>query len=346
MNLRRIGAVLAVVASGAAPAYVARASDAEPPATMKAVRYHENGGPETLVLEDAPRPKAGDGEILVRVHAAGVNPVDAKIRSGKFGRGGAVPAIPGYDIAGVVEDVGKGVTRFKKGDEVFAYLSLQRAGAYAEFAVALESETARKPATLTFEQAAAVPLAALTAWQALVDTAKLQDHPEKQQRVLIQGGSGGVGGFAVQIARARGARVYATASTKNIETLKRLGADEAIDYTTARFEDTAKDIDIVLDTVGGETQTRSLDVIRKGGVLVSIVGTPDMRKAVEKGVRPASTLVHPDAAELEIIAGLIDDGKITPDVSQVLPMAEARRAHEQIETGHTRGKIVLRVVGN
>lgn len=310
------------------------------PATMKAVRYHEFGPADKLVYEDAPIPTPADDEMLVRVHAAGVNPVDAKIRSGMFGKGGTLPAIPGYDVSGTVEQAGKSVAKFKKGDEVFAYLSLQRAGAYAEFAIVKESEAALKPAKLTHEQAAAVPLASLTAWQALVDIAKL----EQGQSVLIHGGSGGVGSFAVQIARARGAKIYATASEKNQQLLKDLGADVAIDYTHAKFEDIAKQMDVVLDTVGGETQARSFAVLKKGGIMVSIVGMPDQKKATDAGVRATALLVKPDATELAAIASLIQVGGIKPEVSKVLPLAEARQAHEQIETGHTRGKIVLQVV--
>lgn len=309
------------------------------PATMKAVRYHQFGGADQLVYEDAPIPTPGEGEMLIRVHAAGVNPVDAKIRSGMFGKEGTLPAIPGYDVSGIVESAGPGVTKFKKGDEVFAYMSLQRGGGYAQFAIVKEIEAAKKPAGLSHDQAAAVPLASLTAWQALADAAKL----EKGQAVLIHGGSGGVGSFAVQIARARGAKVFATASARNQQTLKELGAGVAIDYASQKFEEIAKEMDVVLDTVGGETQARSFAVLKKGGVLVSIVGMPDQKKAEAAGVRATGVLVKPDAAELATIAAMIDEGTIKPQVSMTLPLAEARKAHEQIETGHTRGKIVLRV---
>jgi len=318
----------------------ALAQDAAPPQTMKAVRYHEYGGADKLVYEAAPRPTPGDDEMLVRVFAAGVNPVDAKVREGKFGKTGKLPAIPGYDISGVVESTGKGVTKFKKGDPVFGYLSLQRAGGYAEYAVMKESEAAVKPIALTHEQAASMPVAALTAWQALVDTAKLG----KGQSALIHGGSGGVGTFAVQIAHARGAKVYATASEKNLKLLKDLGADEAIDYNNAKFEDVAKDIDVVLDTIGGETQARSFGVMKKGGILVSIVGMPDVQKAGAAGVRATALLVNPDAAELGALAKMTEAGTIKTQVSQVMPLSEARKAHEQIETGHARGKIVLKVM--
>jgi NADPH:quinone reductase-like Zn-dependent oxidoreductase len=310
------------------------------PPTMKAVRFHEYGPATALKLEDVPRPTPGEDEILVKVHAAGVNPVDAKIRAGSLGKMFKLPLTPGFDVSGVVESVGTKVTRFKAGDEVFAYLSLMRGGAYAEYSIVKEGEAAMKPAKLTHGQAAAVPLAALTAWQALIDTAKLA----KGQSILIHGGSGGVGSFAIQIAKARGAKVYATASAKNLKLLKDLGADEAIDYADGKFEDRVKDVDAVLDPIGGETQTRSLSVLKKGGILVSIVQPPDPKKAVELGVRSAIILVKPSSAQLAEISSMIDAGSIKPEISLTLPLADAAKAHEQIETGHTRGKIVLKIV--
>jgi NADPH:quinone reductase-like Zn-dependent oxidoreductase len=309
------------------------------PATMKAIRYHNLGAPEVLKYEDAPRPTPREGELLVRVRAAGVNPVDAKVRSGGFGSGGSLPAIPGYDLAGVVEESGPGATRFKKGDEVFAYLNLRRAGAYAQYAVVKEDEAAAKPAKTTFEEAAAVPLAALTAWQGLIEKAKL----EPGQTVLIHGGSGGVGSFAVQIAKARGAKVIATASTRNQQTLKELGVDQAIDYTTTKFEEVAKEVDVVLDTVAGETLARSYAVVKKGGIIVSILEPPNKEELSKRGIRGEVFLVRPSSQMLAEIGKLIDAGKLKPVVSEVLPLHEASKAHQQIETGHTRGKIVLKV---
>ena len=306
---------------------------------MKAIVYHTLGAPEVLKYEDAPRPSPRPGELLVRVRAAGVNPVDAKVRAGDFGSGGQMPAIPGYDLAGVVEESGPGAARFKKGDEVFAYLNLRRGGAYAQYAIVKEDEVAAKPAKTSFEEAAAVPLAALTAWQALVETAKL----EAGQTVLIHGGSGGVGSFAIQIARARGAKVIATASTRNQETLKQLGADQPIDYTTTKFEEAAKNVDVVLDTVAGETLARSYAVLKKGGIVVSILEPPNKEELSKREIRGQVILVRPDSGMLAEIGKLIDAGKIKPVVSQVLPLAEAAKAHQQIETGHTRGKIVLKV---
>ena len=317
------------------------AASAQDAATMKAVRIHSSGGVEVLKYEDAPRPEPKESELLVRVIAAGVNPVDAKIRAGGFGRRSpdAPPMILGWDVAGIVESAGPAASKFKKGDAVFAFLPLQRGGGYAEYCIVDEAIAVAKPKSLTFVEAAAVPLAAMTAWQAMLDSGGLKEG----QTVLIQGGSGGVGAFAVQIAKAKGARVIATASTPNQAFLKELGADVAIDYKTQKFEDIAKDVDVVLDTVGGETQKRSFDVLKEGGTLVSIVGGPDQNLAKEKGVNAKGILVRPNAAQLTEIAELIDAGKIKVTVSQVVPLQDAAKAHEQIETGHTRGKIVLKV---
>lgn len=253
--------------------------------------------------------------------------------------GEKLPLILGMDVAGVVEKTGAKITKFKAGDPIYAYLSFKEQGGYAEFAIAKEDETALKPKTITYENAAAVPLAATTAWQALVDTAKI----DKGQTVLIHGGSGGVGHFAIQIAKARGAKVIATASTPNQDLLKELGADQTIDYTTAKFEDVVKDVDVVLDAVRGDTLGRSYGVVKKGGIIVSITGQPDQAECEKRGIRGASLMAHPDAKVLEELAQLIDEKKIKPVVSQVLPLAEAAIAHEQIATRHTRGKIVLKV---
>ena len=258
-------------------------SDSATSQTMKAIRIHNYGGPEVLQYEDAPRPKPQAGEVLIRVHAAGVNPIDWKVREGhmkdfwphKF------PLILGWDLSGVVEKLGRGVSRFKKGDEVYSLPDPTRNGAYADYIVVRESELALKPNSLHHIRAAAVPLAALTAWQSLFDTAQLQPG----QRVLIHAGSGGVGHFAVQLAKWKGAYVFATASTKNQDLLRELGVDEPIDYTQQRFENVVRDIDIVLDTLGGETQERSWSVLKKGGVLVSLVQPPSEEKA-ERTRRP------------------------------------------------------------
>lgn len=314
---------------------------AEPSAPMmKALVIHSFGRPEVLKYEEVPRPEPNDDQLLVRVAAAAVNPVDTAVRQGYMRNrtGEKFPMIIGYDIAGVVEKAGPKVTKFKPGDAVYAYLPLS-GGGYAEYAVTSEKEAWRKPERLTFEEAAAVPLTGETAWQALIDTAKLQSG----QTVLIHGGSGGVGNLAVQIAKARGAKVIATASTANQETLKQLGVDQAIDYTQTKFEKQVKDVDVVLDTVGKDTLTRSYDVVKKGGIVVTIAGRPDQAEADKRGIRVASIRTEPKAETLEELTKLIDAGKLKPLVSQVLPLAEGAKAQEQVATRHTRGKIVLKV---
>jgi NADPH:quinone reductase-like Zn-dependent oxidoreductase len=308
---------------------------------MKAVVIREHGGPEVLKYEDVPRPEPKDDQLLIRVIAAGVNPVDASIRSGKYAKyfGTTLPWIPGFDVAGVVQQTGPKITKFKTGDSVHAMISPSGGGGYAEYAVVTETESAPKPKSLNHVEAAAVPGVALTTWQALIDTAKLSAG----QTVLIHGGSGGVGTFAIQIAKARGARVIATASTANQALLKELGADVAIDYTTQKFEQIAKNVDVVLDSVGGDTRARSYDVVKKGGIIVSIVGRVDQAELEKRGIRGAALSVEPNSEELAEIGQLIDEKKIKVIVSQMFPLSEARKAQEQVATGHTRGKIVLKV---
>src|SRR5207248_3131026 len=224
-------------------------------------------------------------------------------------------------------------------DAVYAYLDLDRGGGYAEYALANEKEAALKPNSLTFEEAAATPIVALTAWQALIDTAKLSPG----QTVLIHGGSGGVGTFAIQIAKARGAKVLATASTPNQNLLKQLGADVAIDYTKQKFEDVANDVDVVLDCVGKDTLQRSYGVVKKGGFIVSLVARPERAGLDKHGIRGAALSVEPNSDELAQIGKLIDQKKIKVIVSQTFPLSEATKAQEQVATGHTRGKVVLKV---
>jgi NADPH:quinone reductase-like Zn-dependent oxidoreductase len=308
---------------------------------MKAIMVHKFGGPEVLQYEDAPRPEPKPDEVLVRIMAAGVNPVDAQLRTGNWAKvfGPKPPYIPGADVAGVIEQTGSEVKTYKVGDQVYGYLDLDRCGAYAEFTIAKLNEIAPKPKSATYEEAASVGCAALTAWQALVDSGKLNSG----QTVLIHGGSGGVGSFAIQIAKARGARVIATASTRNQDTLKQLGADVAVDYTKQKFEDVAKDVDLVLDTVGGETLARTYGVVKKGGFIATIVARLDKTQLEKYGISGESIGVKPDSKELTQLAELMDAKKIKPLVSEVLPLSEARKAHEQAITGHTRGKIVLKV---
>ncbi|MFG0275446.1 MAG: NADP-dependent oxidoreductase [Phycisphaerales bacterium] len=332
-----------IVGLALAPAALAHAQPEGPPVPgsqpelMRAIRVHAFGGPEVLRLEDVERPTPGEGELLVRVRAAGVNPVDWKIRSGSFGS--ELPLTPGYDISGEVAAVGEGVESFAVGDEVFAYLSLDRGGGYAEYAIVQEGEAALKPKRLPHMQAAGVPLAALTAWQALVDKADLQPG----QTVLIHAGAGGVGHFAVQIAKARGATVIATASERNHELLYELGADVVIDYRTRRFEEVATEVDVVLDSIGGETQERSFQTLKKGGILVSIVQPPSQEQLDAHGVRGTVFLVEPSGAQLATLAQLIEEGKLKPHIGATFPLRSAHRAHALSETGHARGKIVLLV---
>jgi NADPH:quinone reductase-like Zn-dependent oxidoreductase len=309
--------------------------------TMKAVVIHEYGGPEVLKYEDISRPEPNDDQLLIRVIAAGVNPVDGMIRSGMFAKEGnrAFPIILGGDVAGLVEKVGSKITKFKAGDAVFAYVSLDDSGGYAQYALVTEREAASKPKSLTYVEAAAVPIVAMTAWQALVDTAKLGAG----QTVLIHGGSGGVGSFAIQIAKARGAKVIATASTANQDLLKQLGADVAIDYTKQKFEDIAKDVDVVLDAIGRDTLARSYGVVKKGGIIVSLVARPKDSELEKHGIRGTGLNVEPNSEELAEIGKLIDDERIKVIVFQTFPLSEAMKAQEQVATGHTRGKIVLKI---
>jgi NADPH:quinone reductase-like Zn-dependent oxidoreductase len=306
---------------------------------MKAIVAHEYGSPEVLKLEEIPRPEPKENEALVKVIASDVNPADPLTLSGKYARefGTHLPLIPGYDIAGIVEKTGIKVTKLKPGDAVYGYPTF--GGGWAEYVAVTEREVAAKPKSLDFAQAAAVPMGALTAWQALVDVAQLHAG----QTILIHGASGGVGSFAVQIAKARGARVVATASTANQDLLKQLGADQAIDYTKIRFEDAVHDVDAVLDPVGRDTLARSYQVVKQGGIVMSLVSRVDKAELEKYGIRGASISVHPDAEDLQEIAQLIDAGKIKPIVTRVLPLTEAIAAQQQAETHHTRGKIVIKV---
>ncbi|UFS72515.1 NADP-dependent oxidoreductase [Geomonas sp. RF6] len=308
---------------------------------MKAVRFASYGGPEVLVQEEVPLPDPGPGEVLLRVHAAGVNPIDWKVRAGhlKESLRSQLPLIPGWDVSGVVEKVGIGMVGVTEGEEVYGMMNFSRDGAYAEYAVAAAEDLAPKPSSLDHVHAAAVPLAALTAWQGLFDVADLRPG----QSVLIHGAAGGVGHFAVQFAKWKGAWVIGTSSSRNINVVGELGADELIDYEKAAFDEVLSDVDVVLDTQGGEIQRRSWPVIRTGGTLVSTVSLSVSNSAAERGVRGELMLVRPDANELAQIAALIDSGDVRPLVSNIIPLAEAARAQQLSQTGHVRGKIVLRV---
>lgn len=310
---------------------------------MKAVRTHAYGKPEVLVYEDAPLPGIGSEEVLVEVHAAGVNPLDCKIREGRMK---AIfdypkPFILGLDVSGKVAAIGSAVQNFHLGQEVYGVAEVSRSGAYGEYAIAQPHKLAAKPKTLDYVQAASIPVVAMTAWQALFDVAGVSPG----QTVLIHAASGGVGIFAVQLAKLKGAKVIGTASANNLEFVKELGADEVIDYKTTKFEDVVSNVDLVLDTIGGDTRERSWGVIKPNGILVSLISSlpPSQATALEKGVRAVGLVMQPQASQLTEIAALLDSGKIKTVVGKVLPLAAARQAHELIENGGTRGKIVLQV---
>ncbi|MEV0125206.1 NADP-dependent oxidoreductase [Streptomyces sp. NPDC050703] len=310
---------------------------------MRAMSPRAWGAAENLVPVEVDRPEPGLTEILVRVHAAGVNPVDWKTRAaGAFGTWGETPVL-GYDVSGVVEEVGPGVTLYRPGDEVFGMPRFpEQTGAYAEYVAAPARRFAPKPAGIGHVEAAALPLAALTAWQGLVETAGLRAG----QRVLVHAAAGGVGHLAVQIAKARGAYVIGTAREDKHAFLRGLGADETIDYARVDFAEAVRDVDVVLDGVGGEYGARSLEVIRPGGHLVTLPdpgGLPDPERARERGVHTGWTLVEPDRLGLLEIARLVDEGRLRVEIDTVLPLAEAAKAHLRGEEGRTRGKIVLRV---
>lgn len=309
---------------------------------MKTQRFHAFGGPAVLKMEDLPRPELGEEELLVRVMAAGVNPVDYKIREGKYPavKADQLPYVPGREIAGVVEACGGLVDEWKEGDAIFAMLGIEHGG-YAEYAIVKDSEAAAKPRSLDFVSAASVPLAGLTAWQGLFRYGELKAG----QRVLIHGGSGGVGHFAIQFAKVAGAYVITTVSAPHIDFVRSLGADQVIDYNAQRFEDVVKDVDLVYDLVGGQTQERSFEVVKRGGILVSTLTEPSQEKARAKGVRAMRYTCKENAGELEEIGRLIDDGKVKPKIARTYALAEAPSAQDYVEQGHTEGKVVLKIAG-
>lgn len=305
---------------------------------MKAVKINGYGDESVLDYTDVERPRPQGGEVLIKVRASAVNPVDWKIREGlgeMFGL--KFPIILGCEIAGTIEEVGENVEDFKKGDAVYGYISLQRCGGYAEYVIAEASEIALKPESLDFENAAAIPVGALTSWQSIYDLANLQSG----QRILITGASGGVGSMAVQLAKTKGAYVIGTASGRNEGFVKSLGADEFVDYTAQKFEEIVKDVDVVFDTIGGDTLERAFGTVRKGGFLVTAVQPPDEEKANEYGIKVRMVANHPSAEQLAQITRLIDEGKLKTHVETVLPLAEVKKAHELSKSGRTRGKIVL-----
>ncbi|MEU1367450.1 NADP-dependent oxidoreductase [Streptomyces sp. NPDC005803] len=314
--------------------------------TMRAVTIKEFGGYEVLTAERVARPEPLPTEVLVRVHAAGINPVDWKTRAGQ-GMAGlqTMPLILGWDVSGVVEEVGFGVTTLAPGDEVYAMPWFPRpAGAYAEYVTAPSRHFARKPASIGHVEAAALPLAALTAWQALVDTADVRPG----QRVLVHAAAGGVGHLAVQFAKHLGAEVVATAREPRHAWLEELGADQTIDYTRKRFEEVTGDIDVVIDLLGDQDDNaaRSVSVTRPGGLVIAIPGGVSERLATvagRAGVRSSPFLVEPDSPALTTIAGLVDSGAVRVEVERSFALEEAAEAHRLGETNRTRGKLVLTV---
>ena len=297
---------------------------------MRAAVIHETGGPEVLRYEEAEPPEPGDGEVLIRVRAASVNPADWKARRGF--RETPLPAVLGHDASGTVE--ASRSDDFAVGDDVFG---MTASGAYAELATASAAAIARKPEALTHEQAAALPIAGMTAWQALFDRGGL----ESGQTALIAGAAGGVGHLAVQFAKHAGARTIGTGSARNRDFVLGLGADEYVDYTSQDVADAVQDADLVFDTVGGEVTASLVPAVRSGGIIVTIAGPPPEDAARERGARAELHITSPDSDELARIADLVAAGDVRVEIAEVLPLAEVARAHELSESGHTRGKLVL-----
>ncbi|GHO82633.1 NADP-dependent oxidoreductase [Dictyobacter formicarum] len=308
---------------------------------MKAIHLYSQSGPDQFVFEDAPKPQPGVGEVLIRVHATSVmwqEPTWPETWKTPAGIERQHP-IPGHDVSGEVVEVGSGVTGIAVGEAIYALTEFWRDGAAAEYTVARATDVAPKPRTLGHLQAAGVPLVGLTAWQALFEHAGLTSG----QSLLIHGAAGGVGSMAVQMAKWAGATVIATASARNHAFLRTLGADEIIEYTTTRFEEVVHDVDLVLDTVGGETLERSWTVVKKGGMLISVASPPSTEQAKAHGVRSVWFIVEPNREQLIQIGALIDTGQLRPITERVFPLSEASQAFEQALQGHTRGKIILRV---
>ena len=307
---------------------------------MKAVRIHTYGDADVLTYEDAPMPEIAHDEVLIKVTASSVNPIDWKARKGALKERMKIefPFILGWDVSGTIERKGTLVSTFKVGDIVYARSNPARNGAYAEYIAVRASEVAFAPTTIPLTDASGIPLACQTAWAGLFEQGNLWQG----QTVLIHGGSGGVGTFAIQLARYIGAQVIATTSTSNIGLVRSLGADEVIDYKTQDFNKMLRNVDLVFDTIGGDTQRKSWQVIKKGGILVSTVGA-DERMAKEYGIIPKSFMVDSSGARLQEISGLVDQGHLKVIIEKVFPLSSVREAHELSEKGHSRGKIIIAV---
>src|SRR5215471_13889777 len=307
---------------------------------MDVVRIDTFGSPEVMKFQKLPVPSPGPGEILLKVKAASINPVDWKIREGKYPavKSDKLPYVLGRDVSGVVEACGTETTGRQKGDEIYAMLGIDR-GTYAEHVIVKANEAARKPTSIDHLAAAGVPLAGLTAWQGLFRYGELK----ADQRVLIHGGSGGVGHFAIQFAKAKGAHVITTVSEKHIDFVRAIGADDVVDYKKQKFEDMVHEVDVVFDLIGGETRKRSWAVLKKGGILVSTMMEPFQENTRELGVRAAHYTVHENGEELREIGSLIDAGKVKPKISKVFDFHEVGSAFAYVENGDTEGKVVLKV---
>lgn len=308
------------------------------PQTTRAIRVSGYGGPEQLKLERIARPQPQAGEVLLHVHAAGVNPIDWKIRQGLLRDVIPItfPYIPGIEVAGVVEEVGPGATAFEIGQAVFGQSAK---GAYAEYVAVAVEALALKPRTLSFAEAATIPVGATTAWRALFDYGGLVSG----QRVLIQGAAGGVGLFAVQLAKWKGAQVIGTASTANLDFVRSLGTDMVVDYTTTPVESAIQDVDLVLDGVGGETLLKSLATVRRGGTLISTASPPPQEQAQARGVRALMIHSQPSSTLVQTLTQLIDEGHLKVTTWKTFPLSEVQQAQEYSRSGHGRGRIVLQI---
>ena len=302
---------------------------------MKAVQIKEYGDESVLKYIKVDRPEPKSNEILVKIKAAAINPVDVKIRDGQGKDWGMqLPLVLGADFAGTIEDLGEEIKSYKKGDEVYGKILL---GCYADYVIVKENELSLKPTNLDFDNAASIPMGALTAYQAIFDTAGLKSG----QKILVHGASGGVGAMAVQLAKAKGAYVIGTASGSNEDFVKSLGVDEFIDYKTAKFEETVKDMDVVFDAVGGDTNKKSYQVLKKGGFLVSLVQEGDKDLMAKYDVTAKVMSSHPDPTQLEEITKLAEEGKLKTRVSKTFPLSEVAEAQKASQEGHVKGKIIL-----
>lgn len=304
---------------------------------MNAILIHEYGGPEVLKLEEVDRPNPSAGEVLVNIHYAAAIPLDWKIRNGWLQNvyPKSFPYIPGVYASGIVASVGPGVTEFTVGARVFGQVD----GAYAEYGIAKVNELVKMPNGLSFEDAASIGAGADTAWKALFTEGEL----EAGQTVLIHAAAGGVGQFAVQLAKWKGANVIGTASTANLDFVKSLGADQVIDYTATAFEDVIKEVDLVVDSVGGDTENRSWAVLKQGGILVSLTQPPSQENAQKHGITAKFNTKFPTYEDLQTIAQLIADGTIKAEIDSIFPLSQTNKALEKSEARHGRGRILLRI---